>query len=140
MWNELRQVLGFFPTVVLSWVDDNGYSVSVRVSPDPIEDAEVLRFTPPAGLELRTGTASILGHSHDEATWKLKEFLARGQLEHDEAGWAFRPLTFIPGQGIGSPLDQLKAAFRYRSTAKRYLERRHLPRPAIPWANLKASH
>lgn len=82
----------------------------------------------------------MLGHSHDEQTWKLKSFLARGLLEYDEAGWAFRPLTFIPGQGVGSPLDQLKPMLRFRPAAKRYLKRRHLSRPAIPWDSIKRSY
>jgi len=108
VWNKLRHALELFPTVVLSWVDDAGYTVSARVSPEPIDGAEVLRVIPPAGLELRAGPASILGHSHNEDTWNLKAFLARGLLEQDGAGWTFRPLTFIPGAGVGSPLDQLR--------------------------------
>lgn len=97
MWNKLRRVLELFPTVVLSWVDDDGYPVSVRIAPEPIDGAEVLRFIPPSGPELRAGPASVLGHSHNEEIWNLKTFLARGRLEQDETGWFFRPLAFIPG-------------------------------------------
>lgn len=148
MWTKLCQALAHFPTVVLSWVDPDGYPISVRISSlEPIDGAQVLRFTPPAGLEPRVGPASILGHSHNEETWHLKAFLARGLLEHhddkeeeERAGWAFRPLTFIPGAGVGSPLDQVKPALRLRPTAKRYLKRRHLPRPAVPWDNIKRSY
>jgi hypothetical protein len=140
VWDKLRQALALFPSVVLSWVDSDGYPVSVRISPEPIAGAEVLRFSPPAGLELRAGPASVLGHSHNEQTWNLKSFLARGRLEQDEAGWAFRPLAFIPGTGVGSPLDQLKPTLRLRPTAKRYLKRRGLARPAIPWDNIKRSY
>lgn len=140
MWNKLRQALALFPTVVLSWVDDDGYPVSARISPEPVDGAEVVRFTPPAGVELRAGPASVLGHSHNEHTWNLKAFLSRGQLEHDETGWTFRPATFIPGSGVGSPLDQLKPMLRLRPTASRYLKSRHLPRPTIPWENIKGSH
>lgn len=140
MWSKLRDALKLFPTVVLSWVDDDGYPVSVRVSPEPIDGAEVLRFIPPADLELRAGPASVLGHAHNEETWNLKSFLARGRLERDERGWVFRPLAFIPGAGVGSPLDQLKPALKMRPTAKRYLKRRGLSRPVIPWDNIKGSY
>jgi hypothetical protein len=140
MWNKLRRALALFPTVVLSWVDTDGYPVSVRISPEPLDGAGVLRFTPPADLEPRAGPASVLGHSHNEQTWNLKAFLARGLLEQDGAGWAFRPLTFIPGSGVGSPLDQLKPLLRLRPTAKRYLKRRHLSRPEIPWDTIKRSY
>lgn len=140
MWNKLRQTLGYFPTVDLSWVGDDGYPVSVRISPEPIDGAEVVRFTPPIGLQMRDGPASLLGHSHNEETWNLKEFLVRGHLKQDESGWAFRPLTFIPGMGSGSLLEQIKFTFRLRLTANRYLERRNLSRPVIPWHNIKRSH
>lgn len=140
MRNRLLQALALFPTVDLNWVDDDGYPLSAGITPEPIEGAETLRFTPPAGLELRAGPASTLGHSHDEKLWSLKAFLARGQLEPDEAGWAFHPRIFIPAGGFGSPLDQVKQLFQYRSTAQRYLKRRSLARPVIAWDNLRRSH
>lgn len=140
MWPKLRRTLALFPTVVLSWVDAEGYPLSVRIAPQPIDGAAVLRVSPPAGLELRAGPASVLGHAHDEQTWHLKSFLSRGRLEQDEAGWVFRPLTFIPGAGVGSPLDQLKPLLRLRPTAQRYLRRRGLARPGIPWGKLKRSY
>ena len=43
MWDKLCKALELFPTVVLSWVDDAGYPVSVRISPEPVDGAQVLR-------------------------------------------------------------------------------------------------
>ena len=140
MWSELRKALALFPTVVLNWVDENGYPASARIAPRPDARAELLRFDPPAGLVPREGPASILGHSHNEQTWNLKAFLARGRLDRDASGWVFRPSAFIPGQGIGSPLDEVKGTLGLRRTAKRYLERRGLSRPAIPWDKINSSH
>lgn len=139
MWNELRKALALFPTVVLNWVDEDGYPTSARITPRPDDSAETLRFDPPAGLAPREGPASILGHSHNARTWNLKAFLARGRLERDASGWVFRPSAFIPGQGVGSPLDQLKGTLRMRPTARRYLERHGLSRPTIPWDKIKGS-
>jgi hypothetical protein len=98
----------------------------------------VLRFPVPAELELRAGPGAVMSHSHDEQTWHLKSFMTRGLLEQDDQEWVFRPLAFIPGAGIGSLADQARGALRPRSTTKRYLAKRGLARPAIPWDKIKA--
>lgn len=140
MWSDLRAALALFPTVVLTWPDDAGYPTSVRLAVEPSDALHVLRFPAPGGLELRAGPASVMSHSHDERTWHVKSFMTRGGLEQDDQGWVFRPLTFIPGPGIGRFADQVRWALRPRSTAKRYLAKRGLARPAIPWDKIKASY
>lgn len=140
MWSDLRAALALFPAVVLTWPDDAGYPVSVRLAVEPSDALQVLRFAAPAGLELRAGPASVMSHSHDEQTWHVKSFMARGRLERDDQGWVFRPLTFIRGPGIGRIADQARWALRPRSTAKRYLAKRGLARPRIPWDKIKASY
>jgi hypothetical protein len=137
VWTDLCKALALFPTVVLTWLDEAGYPVSVRLAIEPVDGQQVLRFDAPEGLELRAGPASVMSHSHDEQTWKLKSFMARGRLELLDQAWVFRPLSFIPGAGVGSPLDQLRAALRLRPTAKRYLAKHGIARPAIPWQKIK---
>ena len=140
MWNDLRAALPLFPTVVLTWPDHRGYPVSVRLAVEPVDALQVLRFHAPAGLELRAGPASMMSHSHDEQTWHVKSFMTRGLLERDDQAWVFRPLTFIHGYGIARFADQVRGVLRPRSTARRYLNKRGLARPAIPWDKIKASY
>ena len=140
MWDKLLNALRQFPDAVLTWVDEDGYPVSGRIRPEPDAAAQVLRFTPPAGLDLKAGPASLLAHSHNEETWKLKSFVARGRLEQDGTGWVFRPRSFIPGAGVGSLADQLRPMWATRAAAKRYLARRGLRRPTVPWDKIKSSY
>jgi hypothetical protein len=140
MWDKLVKALGLFPDAVLTWVDADGYPLSIRVQPEPDAATQTLRFAIPAGLDLQSGPASLLAHSHNEKLWALKSFLARGRLEEEGDSWAFRPLVFIPGPGVGSPREQIGPLFKTRSTARRYLARRGLPRPAIPWDKVKTTY
>jgi len=52
----------------------------------------------------------------------------------------FRPSKYLPGQGVSSPLDEVKTLLRYRPNAKRHLERRGLARPVIPWDRVKGAN
>jgi hypothetical protein len=138
MWHKLIQNLSRFPSAVLTAPGADGYPVSVRCAPRPDPVAHVLRLQLPPGAPLQPGPASILGHSHDRLLWNLRNFLARGRLEQDEQGWLFRPTQFTHGAGFANPLEGLKTFFKARETAKRYLEKRGLRRPAIPWEQVKA--
>jgi hypothetical protein len=140
VWSDLRAALALFPTLVLTWLDDAGYPASARLAVEPADSPQVLRFPALAGLELRAGPASVMSHSHDEQTWHVKSFMTRGRLEQDDQGWVFRPLIFIPGFGIGRVAGQVRRVLRPRSTAKRYLAKRGLARPGIPWDKIKASY
>lgn len=137
MWDKLQKALRQFPDVVLMWVDEEGYPTGGRIRPEADDGTQTLRLTPPAGLELKVGPASLLAHSHNEETWLLKSFVARGLVEQDAAGWVFRHLTFVPGAGIGSVADQLRPLLTTRGTAKRYLARRGLNRPDVAWDKIK---
>lgn len=59
----------------------------------------------------------------------------RGDLVADEKGWLLRPAKLVePGQkhraGI---LDPIRIGRECQATTKRYLDRRGLARPVIPW-------
>jgi hypothetical protein len=140
MWGKLLKALRQFPDVVLMWSDEEGYPVGGRIRPEPDRTTQLLRVTPPRSLKLQSGPASMLAHSHNEETWQLKSFVARGRLEQDEAGWVFQPLTFVPGAGVGSLTDQLRPLLTTRATAKRYLARRGLSRPPVAWDRIKDSY
>jgi len=138
MWNDIKKHLSNFESAVLTGVDAEGYPFSVRCRPDADDAAEVLRVQLPAGMPLQAGPASLLCHKHDENLWKLRSFLVRGALSRDEKGWKFEPLRFIPGAGIGGLPATVRFFTGSRRNAARYLKKRGLARPRIPWDEINA--
>ena len=134
MWDEIVEHLPDFGSAVLTGLDPEGYPYSVRCRPDP--DARVLRVRLPGYVPIRPGPASLLCHRHDENLWNLESFLVRGTLVHEGAGWTFRPEKFVPGAGIGGPMGIMRLVIGSRKSAKRYLEKRGLSRPRIPWKEI----
>lgn len=139
MWDEVTKGLAQFPDAVLTGVDADEYPLSIRCQPQVDTPNQVLRVPMASGIDLQSGPASLLCHSHDENLWKLKAFLIRGQIEPVDGSWVFHPQKFIPGGGMGGPLGDLRAIVEARRTAKRYLTKRGLARPAIPWDKIKAT-
>jgi hypothetical protein len=123
---------------VLTGIDAEGYPYSVRNRPhmDPFESILLMRL--PAGIPIRPGPASLLCHSHDEYLWNLKSFLVRGALAREDGTWIFRPGRFISGAGIGGPMGMVRFVTGSRMNARRYLQKRGLPRPRIPWDEVNA--
>jgi len=130
---SLRE-LKHYPDVVLSFVDADGRPTSNRLRPAPLADGR-LALPPVAGL--RPGTASLLGHSHDEKLWSLRSFVSVGSVEPGPDGWAFTPERYVPG-ATPDPRALIRTVRTARRTAKRYLEARGLPRPTVAWAEFKA--
>ena len=140
MWSEITGHLYGFESAVLSGLDEAGYPFSVRCRPYPDPSgAEVLRVRLPADTVLRPGPASLLCDRHDENLWNLKGFLVRGVLNKDDGGWSFQPVRFIPGMGIGGLPGMIRFFTRSRRNARRYLEKRGLARPRIPWNEINAA-
>jgi len=139
MWAEITGHLYGFESAVLSGLDEAGYPFSVRCRPYPDPSgAEVLRIRLPADTVLRPGPASLLCHRHDENLWNLKSFLVRGSLDHDVGGWNFEPIRFVPGVGIGGLPAMMHFFVGSRRNAARYLKKRGLARPRIPWDEINA--
>ena len=138
MWDDIIKHLPDFESAVLTGVDAEGYPFSVRCRPDLDDAAEVLRVQLPSGTPLQPGPAGLLCHKHDENLWKLKSFLVRGTLSRDERGWKFEPLRFIPGAGIGGLPAMARFFTGSRRNAARYLKKRGLARPRIPWDEINA--
>lgn len=139
MWDEVTKGLAQFPDAVLTGVDADGYPLSIRCQPQVDTPNQVLRVPMASDIDLQPGPASLLCHSHDENLWKLKAFLIRGQIEPVDGSWVFHPQKVIPGGGMGGPLGDLRTIVEARRTAKRYLTKRGLARPAIPWDKIKAT-
>jgi hypothetical protein len=138
MWPELVRELARFPDGVLTGRDTDGYPVSVRCRPRPDHVHRLLRCRRPCGIELVDGRASLLCHSHDERLWALRSFLIRGELSTGSGEWIFTPLVLVPGQGLAGPVGDLRSFVAARRRAGRYLGRRRLARPQVPWSRLRA--
>ena len=138
MWDEITKHLPDFPTAVITSIDDRGYPLSVRCQPRSDTEARVIRLRLPTGTPIRPGLASLLCHKHDENLWNQKSFLVRGRLTRGDEDWSFHPQQFVPGAGIGGAIGVVRFVIRSRRKAKRYLRRRGLPRPRIPWEDIEA--
>jgi hypothetical protein len=140
MWTEITGHLYLFESAVLSGLDEEGYPFSVRCRPYPdTSGAEALKIWLPPGTPVRPGPASLLCHSHDENLWNLESFLVRGVLVKEAGGWSFEPGQFIAGMGIGGLTGMIRLFARSRRNAGRYLEKRGLARPRIPWDEINAA-
>jgi hypothetical protein len=133
MWDEIVEHLGEFPTAVLTGVDDTGYPTSLRCTPEAVGPSRSLRLELPEAVGIQSGPACLLCHRHDEQLWNLKSFLLRGELAKEAGGWVFRPGRFVPGAGIGGLIALLRFVRAGRRRTRRYLQKRGLARPAVPW-------
>lgn len=136
MWDELITHLSDFPSAVLTGTDAEGYPFSVRCRPTPDIEARLLRVRLPEGTRICSGPASLLCHSHDENLWNLKSFLVRGVLSRDGGDWNFEPRHFIAGAGIGGLPAMARFFIGSRRRAGRYLKKRGLARPKVPWGEI----
>jgi hypothetical protein len=137
MWDELLRDMARFPDAVLTGIDGHGRPTSIRSRPRPDHTDRTLLFAPTPTVDLVDGPASVLCHSHDAALWRLRSFLVRGTLTTTADGWAFTPAARVAGTGMAGPIGDLRGFVAARRRAGRYLGRRSLPRPVIPWAHFR---
>lgn len=138
MWNEIVTHLKKFPTAVLTGIDADGYPFSIRCTPQVDEAGKRLNILRSADVPIQSGPAGLLCHSHNEELWDLKSFLVLGSLEQDEQSWVLTPRRFIPGGGLQGRVAEMKWAFTARANSGKYLKKRSLPRPEVPWDEYKA--
>jgi hypothetical protein len=138
MWDRIARSLAGFQNAVLTGIDPDGYPISLRCVPQIDPDRQVLHVQIPLGTAVQPGPADLLCHSHNERLWNFRSFVVHGRLEQESQGWVFHPRHFIPGNGFGGLMSQLKMLLKARRAARRYLEKRGLPRPKIPWASIQA--
>ena len=138
MWANISRYLPKFDSAVLSGLDAAGRPFSVRCRPQADSANQVLRLPLPEAAPLMPGPACLLFHKHDDRLWNLLSFVVRGRLERDEQGWVLRPSQFIPGVGIGGLMSYIRFLVDGRRTTNRYLRKRGLPRPRIPWHEWQA--
>jgi len=132
MWAEIAQTLPSYCSAVLTGVDANGYPFSIRCRPQIDQSRQRILVDIAPTLPFEPGPASLLCHSHNEELWDLRSFLLRGRLESVDGAWIFRPAKIFDGELAGM-IERLKLLRQVRKSTRRYLERRGLPRPKIPW-------
>lgn len=130
-WREVSRELRHYDSAVLAARDRDGYPVTVRCVPDPVEDRASFAVRVPDGLGVEAGPAWLLCHFHDERFWGLRSFGARGQLERADGGWLFRPTALVPG--MGGLVAKVRLFVGGRRRAYRYLAARHLEPPDVRW-------
>ncbi|WP_433793042.1 pyridoxamine 5'-phosphate oxidase family protein [Actinoplanes sp. CA-252034] len=132
------EVLAGFDSVVLTAVDKAGAPLLLRTTVSVA--SEGYRVDVPEDVPVAEGPAGLLVHRHDDRLWNLYNASVRGELVADGTGWLLKPDRLVePGaRHRGSPLDQLRVLRETRAATKRYLERRGLARPVIPWADYRA--
>jgi hypothetical protein len=139
MWTELVRLLQHYPTAVITVIDQAGYPLSIRCHPQIDRDAQVLRVALAPGIgAMRQGPASLLCHAHNEKVWRLRNVLVRGAIErapNTDDTWIFVPQRLIRGQSR-SPMYFVRTLVASRRAARRYLARRGVSRPSIPWRHI----
>ncbi|BCJ43883.1 hypothetical protein GCM10010168_66860 [Actinoplanes ianthinogenes] len=132
------EVLAQYRSVVLIAVDAEGAPLLVRTT--VTAEADGYRVEVPAGVPVAAGPAGLLVHRHDDKLWSLHNANVRGSLTRDDAGWLLRPSRLVePGaRHRASLLDPIRIGRECQATTRRYLDRRNLARPAVPWDAYRA--
>jgi hypothetical protein len=133
VWTDLARILDRFPSAVLTASDAEGYPFSVRCHPSPDAATRSFQLELPGDLPLQPGPAGLLWHRHDDHLWNQLSYTTRGRLERADSGWRYTPTHYTPGLGLGGTLAFVRFLIGARGTTNRYLTRRGLPRPHVPW-------
>ncbi|WP_444951838.1 hypothetical protein [Micromonospora ureilytica] len=128
-------VLSTYPTAVLAARAASGAPTLVRTTVATTTDG--YQVAPPALGPDMTGPASLLVHQHDERLSGLHNAVVLGSLDGDGLLRPSRLIEPAGRQGAG-PAETLRTMRALRGTTKRYLDRRGLARPTIPWAAYRA--
>lgn len=138
MWTDLVKALPNFSTAVLTFRDADGYPYSLRCVPHADPATQSFRLDVPAGVGLQAGPASLLWHRHDEQLWNQVSYSTRGHVALVAGEWRYTPSHYAPGLGLGGVPAFVGFLFGARRATRRYLRRRHLARPKVPWAQIIA--
>ncbi|MFF5081514.1 pyridoxamine 5'-phosphate oxidase family protein [Actinoplanes sp. NPDC000266] len=129
------EVLAAYPTAVLAARDDTGAPLLIRTN--VVSTPSGYSVAVPADLPVTAGPASLLVHRHDDKLDKLHSASVVGTLAPSTDGsWLLTPTRLIePGtRHKGKVSDQIKLIRGLRAATDRYLTRRGLTRPSVPWA------
>ena len=129
-------ILGRFPTAVLGAVDAAGAPLLMRTTVTPVAEGFEVRAAPDAAVV--AGPASLLVHRHDEKLSAAYTALVPGRLsELGEDRWLLVPDRVIEPIGTGLATDAVRLSRDARRATNRYLDRRGLKRPRVPWGEYR---
>ncbi|MEU8614260.1 pyridoxamine 5'-phosphate oxidase family protein [Actinoplanes sp. NPDC048791] len=123
-----------YGTAVLAATDSEGAPVLRRTTITSITDGYGVSLD--EDERVAPGPASLLVHRHDEKLSALHNAVVRGRLARTGVGWVLTPEKAIEPMGRG-PRDMVRTVRNCRAATKRYLDRRGLARPVIPWAEYR---
>ncbi|GIM93775.1 pyridoxamine 5'-phosphate oxidase family protein [Paractinoplanes toevensis] len=129
-----EQVLASYPSTVLAARDAAGAPTLLRTTVSA--DGGAYRVAVPDGHPVADGRASLLVHRHDAQLWNLHSAVVTGTLKSDaDGGRLLTPDRLIEPAGGAKPslTDPIRTVRDCRATTKKYLAKRGLPRPRIPW-------
>ena len=130
------RILAGFGTAVLGAVDQAGAPLLARTTVTARAEGFEVHAAPDCAVV--PGPASLLVHRHDEKLSGLYNALVRGALsELGEGTWLLRPERVVEPNGNGRPSDALRLLAQTRRATKRYLDRRGLDRPRVPWGEYR---
>lgn len=122
-------------SAVLSLLDADGVPLLHRTGSVRRPDGYAVTVPPDASVV--PGRAGLLVHRHNDKLAGIQQTLVRGDLIQDNGSWVLRPTSVTQPAGRG-PRDTLATLRKCRATAARYLSRRGLSRPAVPWPDYRA--
>jgi hypothetical protein len=145
----LLALIGDYPTVVLSWVQPDGYPASVRCRVRRVASSGRVEFERLPGMASgRRGPACLLLHMHDEHLEGLRQMVLKGVLE-DGTGSTGAPVFIVSAvvtangrpdadrmPHAGAPLHMLQFYRLGRRQAQAYLRKRGTPWPPIPFDDI----
>jgi hypothetical protein len=134
-YGQVAPRLRGYSDAVLATVVGDGAPVLRRVRPsaDP-ETGTLLLEGADAGQLSGATSANLLLHRHDDQLGRLRQFGCVGTLETDKERVRLRPMRVLTSAEATTPLALVRTLRRLRGTTQRYLDRRGLDRPTIPWA------
>lgn len=140
---EVSRGLPTYHDAVLATVVADAPPVLRRVRPRPEPDGATLRLEGADPDEVAGATsANLLLHAHDDQLGRLRQLALVGALTtgvEGTEGTRLRPTRLLrTDANATSPLGLARTVHRLRGNARRYLERRGLDRPRVPWAEYRA--
>jgi hypothetical protein len=138
-FGQVVRRLPAYADAVLATVVGEEAPVLRRVRPVPDLGSGTFRLAGADASEVRGATAAnLLLHRHDDQLGRLHQLGLVGTLEAAEGDVALRPTRVLAGAEATNPVALVRTVRGLRRTTRRYLERRGLTRPVIPWAEYRA--
>lgn len=124
-------LLASYPTAVLAGRDADGAPLLARTPVRVTQNG--FAVTAAAGQQFVPGPASLLVHRHNDRLNAMHNAVVRGTLSTHEAGLLLVPERIVEPAGSGHPVDAVRTLREARKATARYLAKRGLRRPEVPW-------